>query len=48
MGKILNKKEFEKLYGKVIHEGTNCIETDKGCVIYKVPQKTTNEGVKDV
>lgn len=36
MGKPISNKEFRKLYGKVIHEGNDCVETDKGCVIYKI------------
>ena len=43
MGKLISNKEFKKLYGKVIHEGTDCIETDKGFVIYKASQKTTTK-----
>ena len=48
MGKLISNKEFKKLYGEVIHEGTNCIETDKGFVIYKAQQKTTTKGNKNV
>ena len=46
MGKPISSKEFKKLYGKVIHEGNDCVETDQGYVIYKIHKTINQKGKK--